>query len=519
MVASDGGIFNYGDAGFYGSMGGKPLNAPIVGMAATPDGGGYWEVAADGGIFSFGDAHFYGSRGGQPVDGSIVGMAADATGHGYWLVSSDGGIFSYGDAGFYGSAGNLPLTGPVVGMAATANGGGYWLVSSNGGIFSYGDASFQGSMGGLGLNAPVVGIAATPDGGGYWLIARDGGVFNYGDAGFFGSMGGQPLAAPVVGGAAYSPSLTWASPPDLRPSDRQPLEVVGDGDPRQGRRVHLLPEVGQDQLRVGVGGLQGPDRLLVHVRGRDPGRRVPPVALDHQDLGLPGQLAQAVARRGVPRIADDLGLTAGGTAGAVATATVEQVAEAAQVGHVHDLDGPEAQRAGLLPAPVDLDEAQVQVGVGRSVTEPTAPASFSWARWASIPGGPTTWRVRPPPPSAAACNRKGQPKQWSAWKCETTTTSTASTGMPQRRRWGRAVGEGSTRTESSMTKLFQYRPGGARKLPVPRKASSVICSPGVTRCLAPGASMPAHLVSARESSAATRTGSPSTATSGTGRRR
>ena len=37
-------------------MGGKPLNTPIVGMAATPDGGGYWLVASDGGIFSFGDA-------------------------------------------------------------------------------------------------------------------------------------------------------------------------------------------------------------------------------------------------------------------------------------------------------------------------------------------------------------------------------------------------------------------------------------------------------------------------------
>jgi hypothetical protein len=204
-VAADGGVFNYGGAGFYGSMGGKPLNSPIVGMAATPDGKGYWEVAADGGIFSFGDAHFYGSRGGQAIDGSIVGMAVDATGHGYWEVSSEGGIFSFGDAGFYGSAGNLPLVGPVVGMAASANGGGYWLVGSDGGIFSYGNATFQGSMGGLPLNAPVVGITATPNGGGYWLIARDGGVFNYGDAGFFGSMGGQPLAAPVVGGAAFNP--------------------------------------------------------------------------------------------------------------------------------------------------------------------------------------------------------------------------------------------------------------------------------------------------------------------------
>ncbi|MGC8463314.1 MAG: hypothetical protein ACP5P9_06560, partial [Acidimicrobiales bacterium] len=60
-VAADGGIFAFGDAAFYGSMGGHPLNAPIVGITATPDGGGYWEVAADGGIFAFGDAAFYGS--------------------------------------------------------------------------------------------------------------------------------------------------------------------------------------------------------------------------------------------------------------------------------------------------------------------------------------------------------------------------------------------------------------------------------------------------------------------------
>jgi len=202
MVASDGGVFNYGDAGFYGSMGGNRLNSPIVGIAPTPDGGGYWEVAADGGVFSFGDAHFYGSRGGQPVDGSVVGMAADATGHGYWLVSSAGGIFSFGDAGFFGSAGNLPLVRPVVGMAATPSGGGYWLVASDGGVFSYGNAGFQGSSGGLPLAAPVVGLAATTDGGGYWLVASDGGVFNYGDAGFYGSMGGKPLVAPMVGGAA-----------------------------------------------------------------------------------------------------------------------------------------------------------------------------------------------------------------------------------------------------------------------------------------------------------------------------
>lgn len=39
----------------------KKISAPIVGMAATPTGLGYWLVAADGGVFSFGDAKFFGN--------------------------------------------------------------------------------------------------------------------------------------------------------------------------------------------------------------------------------------------------------------------------------------------------------------------------------------------------------------------------------------------------------------------------------------------------------------------------
>ncbi|MGH9109182.1 MAG: hypothetical protein ACRDY3_06945 [Acidimicrobiales bacterium] len=80
--------------GFYGSMGGKPLNRPIVGIAATPTGKSYFEVASDGGIFSFG-APFYGSMGGEPLDAPMVGMAAAPTGKGYFEVASDGGVFGF----------------------------------------------------------------------------------------------------------------------------------------------------------------------------------------------------------------------------------------------------------------------------------------------------------------------------------------------------------------------------------------------------------------------------------------
>ena len=197
-VASDGGIFNYGSANFHGSRGGQAINAPMVGMAATPGNGGYWEVGSDGGIFSYGDAVFHGSTGSLKLNAPIVGMAATPDGGGYWLVATDGGIFNYGDAGFYGSTGSIHLNKPIVGMAATPDGHGYWLVASDGGIFNYGDAGFYGSRGGQPLNKPIVGMAADASGLGYWLVASDGGIFNYGDASFLGSRGGQPLNKPIV---------------------------------------------------------------------------------------------------------------------------------------------------------------------------------------------------------------------------------------------------------------------------------------------------------------------------------
>jgi hypothetical protein len=71
-------------------------------MATSSDGQGYWFVASDGGIFAFGNAAFRGSMGGAPLNAPVVGMATDSATGGYWLVASDGGIFSFG-ATFYGA--------------------------------------------------------------------------------------------------------------------------------------------------------------------------------------------------------------------------------------------------------------------------------------------------------------------------------------------------------------------------------------------------------------------------------
>ena len=73
-MAADGGMFTFGDAGFFGSTGAVILNQPIVGMARTPSGLGYWLVASDGGIFTFGDARFAGSTGKLKLNAPIVSL-------------------------------------------------------------------------------------------------------------------------------------------------------------------------------------------------------------------------------------------------------------------------------------------------------------------------------------------------------------------------------------------------------------------------------------------------------------
>jgi hypothetical protein len=201
VARSDGSITPHGDAVNYGSMAGRALVAPITHVVSTPDGKGYWEVASDGGIFSFGDARFFGSMGGHRLNAPVVDLAPTPDGGGYWLVASDGGIFAFGDARFQGSMGGHRLNAPVVAMAADPATGGYWLVASDGGVFAF-DAPFRGSTGGERLNQPVDGMAATSNGGGYWFVSDDGGIFAFGNASFHGSTGAMHLDAPVVGMAA-----------------------------------------------------------------------------------------------------------------------------------------------------------------------------------------------------------------------------------------------------------------------------------------------------------------------------
>jgi hypothetical protein len=156
-------VYAFGQAPSPGA--GIVSNVPYVGAAGTAS--GYWLSAQDGGVFATG-APYLGSMGGHPLNRPVVGMAATADGAGYWLVASDGGIFSFGDAAFSGSMGGRPLVQPVVGMAADPATGGYWEVAADGGVFSFG-APYFGSTGGQATGNRFFAMVATPGGIGYLL--------------------------------------------------------------------------------------------------------------------------------------------------------------------------------------------------------------------------------------------------------------------------------------------------------------------------------------------------------------
>ena len=120
LVASDGGIFAFGDAGFFGSTGALTLNKPIVGMAATPDGRRLLAGRLRRRHLRLRRRRLLRiDRGHQPSTSRSSAWPPTPDGGGYWLVASDGGVFAFGDAGFFGSTGAMTLNKPIVGMSRT----------------------------------------------------------------------------------------------------------------------------------------------------------------------------------------------------------------------------------------------------------------------------------------------------------------------------------------------------------------------------------------------------------------
>lgn len=174
ILASNGGVFTYGDAPFFGSAAGLMCGScTAVAMASTPTGLGYWILDSNGGLYSFGDAIFHGNGFGLIGAGDARGLAAPPTGTGYWMVNGPGSIFSFGFVNYHG--GGIPGgSQPAKTLQSSVGGSGYWILGSNGGVYAFGDAPALGS-------APVasVNLSRHPTFNGYTVIASGGAIYNF----------------------------------------------------------------------------------------------------------------------------------------------------------------------------------------------------------------------------------------------------------------------------------------------------------------------------------------------------
>ncbi|MBK9178864.1 MAG: M23 family metallopeptidase [Acidimicrobiales bacterium] len=187
---------------------GRP-SKPIVAIAATPSGQGYWLLAADGTLAAHGDARWYPPSGPIPAGDPVVGMAVSPTGLGYWLVDRVGRVFAYGDAPLLATSGGAITPGqPATGISPAPGGRGYWVVAADGSAVAYGEARLAPSGSGV-PPAGVVALVPTPSGAGFWLASSDGRVFPYGDAGWFGALDAAAAGSPVVGMVATPAGLGY----------------------------------------------------------------------------------------------------------------------------------------------------------------------------------------------------------------------------------------------------------------------------------------------------------------------
>ncbi len=180
-----------------------PIADHIVAIAPSATGRGYWLASADGTVRAFGDARAL--RGARP-DAPVVAMTATPRGDGYWLVSGEGSVHAYGAATAFGTS---PAASTAVAIAGTRHG--YWTVSADGAVVAHGDARAYPHPG-LRAGERVTGIAATPSGSGYWLALNDGHVLRGGDAANPGTTVNPPGGVIAIASAPAAPGFWTVSP-------------------------------------------------------------------------------------------------------------------------------------------------------------------------------------------------------------------------------------------------------------------------------------------------------------------
>ena len=121
MAAGDGTVWNFGSAGFYGDLPSLHVrpNRPVVAMLPSTTGKGYVLVASDGGTFKFGSGvHFYGSLPGIGVKVTdVIGLALTPDDGGYFIAATNGLVWGFGDATAQPTPAGLDSHLPVVAIA------------------------------------------------------------------------------------------------------------------------------------------------------------------------------------------------------------------------------------------------------------------------------------------------------------------------------------------------------------------------------------------------------------------
>ena len=105
---------------------------------------GYWTVDVHGHVTRSATRTSTAARDTLALNQPVLGIAPTATGKGYWLLAARRRHLQLRRRALLRVDRRHALNAPIIGMAATPGGTGYWLLGADGGVFSFGNAAFWG---------------------------------------------------------------------------------------------------------------------------------------------------------------------------------------------------------------------------------------------------------------------------------------------------------------------------------------------------------------------------------------
>lgn len=177
LVTRQGTVYRFGAAPQLPAV---RVRYPVAGILADPA-GGYWLFTAKGNVYTPNHSSFLGSLA-RKQTAPIIGMAATRSGRGYWLLAKNGVVYAFGNAR---QLPRIRKPGPYAGIVSDPHGG-YWVFTTTGRVYRSKGTPWYGSPATQGVHLDsFTGMVGTPDGRGYWLTTSQGVVSSFGDAGNF----------------------------------------------------------------------------------------------------------------------------------------------------------------------------------------------------------------------------------------------------------------------------------------------------------------------------------------------